>query len=250
MELLDLGVGELVYAAFVMFAASVVRGYSGFGFSAVLVAGLAFVIDPVEAVSLAIGMEVLASVVQGSSVWTDIDWQKLWVLLVAAVIGNPVGVLLLTTVDADPLRVATFVILSILSVALLIGGTTDAVTATPMLFFGVGVVAGVVNGATAMSGLVLVLMMTALSIAPAEMRGTLVAYFFASDIVVMGLLLWRGELDDVYAWRTLLSIPVMVLGVMIGSRAFRGASVESFRRTTLMLLLAISVVGLVRLLLS
>ncbi len=248
MDLLELGVFELLVGAVVMFVASVVRGYSGFGFSAVLVAGLAFVVDPVEAVSLAIGMEVLASVVQGRSVWDDIDWRMLWILVAAAVVGNPFGVLLLTTVDADPLRIVTFVTLSVLSIALLVGGTTTKVAATPLVLFGIGVVAGVVNGATAMSGLVLVLAMTALSIAPADLRGTLVAYFFVSDIVVLGLLLARGELDQIYAWRVVFSVPVMAVGVLVGSRVFLGASVESFRKNTLVLLLAISVVGLGRLL--
>lgn len=246
MELVDFGGVELIAAAVVLFAASVVRGYSGFGFSAVLVAGLAFFVDPVQAVPLAIGLEVLASIVQGPSVWTDIDWSRLGALVAAAIVGNPVGVWILTSVDADPLRVITFVTLSVLTVGLLLGRTV-AISASLSAFFVVGVVAGVVNGATAMSGLVLVLAMTAMQVAPAEMRGTLVAYFFASDLAVLGLLLWRDELDAVYAWRLGLAVPVMVVGVLIGSRAFSGASVESFRRTTLVLLLAISVVGLVTL---
>ena len=245
-DLLDFGLFEVLGAAVVLFIASVVRGYSGFGFSAVLVAGMAFFVDPVEAVSLAIGLEVLASVVQASSVWDDIDWRRLGVLVAAAIVGNPVGVLILTTVDADPLRAFTFITLAVLTVGVL-AGKTVAIPSTLSAFFVVGVVAGVVNGATAMSGLVLVLAMTALQVAPAEMRGTLVAYFFASDIAVLGLLLWRGELDAIYAWRLVFAIPLMVAGVLIGSRAFAGTSVESFKRVTLMLLLAISVVGLARL---
>ncbi len=245
-ELLDFGGLEVFGAAVVLFLASVVRGYSGFGFSAVLVAGLAFFIDPLEAVPLAIGLEVLASIVQGASVWDDIDWRRLGVLVAAAIVGNPVGVLILTTVDADPLRAITFVTLAVLTLGLL-AGKTVAIPASLSIFFMVGVLAGVVNGATAMSGLVLVLAMTALQIAPAELRGTLVAYFFASDIAVLGLLLWRDELDAVYAWRILFAIPLMVVGVMVGSRAFDGASVESFKRVTLLLLLAISAIGLLRL---
>ncbi len=245
-DLLDFGLFEVLGAGIVLLIASVVRGYSGFGFSAVLVAGMAFFVDPVEAVSLAIGLEVLASVVQASSVWDDIEWRRLGVLVAAAVVGNPIGVLILTTVDADPLRAVTFVTLAVLTVGVL-AGKTLTVPATLSAFFVVGVVAGVVNGATAMSGLVLVLAMTALRVAPAEMRGTLVAYFFASDIAVLALLWWRGELDEVYAWRILISLPLMTIGVLIGSRAFAGTSVESFKRVTLALLLVISIVGLVRL---
>lgn len=247
-ELVGLSEVELGAAAVIVFLASVVRGYSGFGFSAVLVAGLAFFLDPVEAVPIAIGLEVLASVVQGRSVWDDIDWRRFAALLAAAIIGNPIGVWVLTTVDADGLRAATFLLLMLLTLSLLSGRRTH-VDPTLLVFFGVGVVAGIVNGATAMSGLVLVLAMTSLEVSPAEMRGTLVAYFFASDLAVMGLLFGGDELDAAYAWRVGASVPIMVVGVVIGTRAFRGSSVEQFRRLTLVLLLAVSIVGMGRLVL-
>jgi uncharacterized membrane protein YfcA len=62
-------------------------------------------------------------------------------LVGASLVGNPVGVLLLTTVDADPLRVATFVTLAVLTIALLSGRSIDLPSTLPVLF-GVGVVAG------------------------------------------------------------------------------------------------------------
>jgi len=242
----DFGLVEVLAAAGILFAASVVRGYSGFAFSAVLVAGLAFFVDPLVAVPLAIGLEVLASIVQAPSVRGDIDWQRLGVLVAAAVVGNPIGVLIVTGVDADPIRAFTFVTLAVLTVSLL-AGKTAPIPATLSAFFVVGVIAGVVNGATALSGLVLVLAMTSMQVAPAEMRGTLVAYFFASDIIAIGVFWVRGELDAVFAWRILFAIPIMIAGVLIGSRAFVGTSVESFKRRTLTLLLVISIVGIARL---
>ncbi len=244
-DVLGLSGGEAAAAFTIVLVASVVRGYSGFGFSAVLVAGLSFLIDPIEAVPLAIGLEVLASMVQGRSVWDDVDWRRFGALLAAAIVGNPVGVWLLTTVDAEPLRLFTFIMLAVLTLALL-SGRRVAVAPTLPVFFFAGVVAGVVNGATAMSGLVLVLVMTSLQVSPAEMRGTLIAYFFASDLVVLGLLFAGSELDVTYGWRILLAVPVMIIGVLIGTQAFRGSSVEQFRRVTLLLLLTVSVVGLAR----
>lgn len=245
---LDLSAGEALFGAGVLLLASYVRGYSGFGFSAVLVAGLAFVIDPIAAVPLAIAFEVVASVVQGRSVWAEIRWQYFWVLLAAAVVGNPVGVWILTTADQDALRAATFIGLLALSLGLLLTHQ-GAVVPTTALFFAVGTVAGVVNGATAMSGLVLVLAMSFMVISPAEMRATLVAYFFASDLVVLAILAVQDEIDSALLWRIAIGLPLLALGILVGSRAFKKASPESFRRATLGLLMAISVVGLARLIL-
>ena len=51
-SLVELSAGELAFCAVVLLVASYIRGYSGFGFSAVLVAGATFVIEPVAAVPL------------------------------------------------------------------------------------------------------------------------------------------------------------------------------------------------------
>jgi len=241
--------------------AALIRGYSGFGFSAVLVAGLAFVIEPLAAVPLAIAFEVVASLLQGSSIRSEIRWRDFRILVAAAVVGNPIGLAILVAADADTLRAVTFGVLLILSVGLLVGANrrlpaptsklaTDgrrAGQSSVALFFVVGVVAGVVNGATAMSGLVLVLAMTFMMIAAAEMRATLIAYFFASNLFVLLYLFWTDEIGSALLWRLMLGLPLMAVGIAVGSKAFRNASVESFHRVTLGLLVAISLVGLLRL---
>jgi|TARA_R110002110_G_scaffold91535_2_gene238338 uncharacterized membrane protein YfcA len=189
-----------------------IRGYSGFGFSAMLVAGLAFVVEPLAAVPLAIAFEVAASIVQGRSIRHEIRWKDFWTLRVAAIIGNPLGVLILTTVDGDRLRGATFGVLFVLSLMLLFKRTARLEPTTDLVF-GVGVVASVVDGVTAMSGLVLVLAMSFIVISAAEMRATLVAYFFASDLVVLVVLGVRGKPLDELFWRVMLGLPLLAAGV-------------------------------------
>ena len=169
--------GEAIFAAVVLGVASLICGYSGFRFSAVLVAGRTFVVEPLAAVPLAIAFEVAASTLQGRSIRHEIRWKDFWTLRVAAIIGNPLGVLILTTVDGDRLRGATFGVLFVLSLMLLFKRTARLEPTTDLVF-GVGVVASVVDGVTAMSGLVLVLAMSFIVISAAEMRATLVAYFF------------------------------------------------------------------------
>ena len=211
-----------------------------------LVAGLSFVVDPVEAVPLAISFEVFASVLQARSVRSEIRWSDFRTLLIAAIIGNPIGVIILTTVDAEPLRAATFGVLLVLSGALLLRRTAR-IEPTALLVFTVGVVAGVVNGATAMSGLVLVLAMSFIAIPAAELRATLVAYFFASDLLVIALLAIRGDIDETLVWRIVAGLPILAVGIMVGSRWFRRSTEAAFRTVTLGLLVAISIVGLLRL---
>lgn len=245
LDAVDLSGGEATWAALVVLSAAYVRGLTGFALSAVFVAGMSFVLDPVEAVPLALCLEVAASTIQGRSIRDDVDWRRLGVLFAAAVVGNPIGVLILTSADPEILRGVTFGVLFILSLALLRTGE-GSVVPTLSLFFGIGVVAGVVNGATALSGLVLVLAMSFLTITPIEMRSTLIVYFFVSDLAIIVLLAATGETDTELLMRTLLALPLLGLGIWAGSNAFRRTTPETFRRITLGLLIAISLAGLVR----
>ena len=69
-----------------------------------LVAGATFVIEPVAAVPPALTFKVLASLAQGPSIWREIRWPDFRLLLAAAIVGNPIGLVILTTVDSDVLR--------------------------------------------------------------------------------------------------------------------------------------------------
>lgn len=237
---------ETILAALVVLLAAYIRGLTGFALSAVLVAGLSFIIDPVEAVQLALAFEVVSSVIQVPSVWKDIKWAHLWVLIAAAILGNPVGVAILTSVDPDLLRAATFGVLAVVSLALLLNHRST-ITPTLWLFFIVGVIAGVVNGATALSGLVIVLAMSFMAITPAAMRSTLIAYFFVSDIAVLGLIGARGDIANHAGTRVVLALPLLAIGIFVGSSTFDKTPPAKFRRITLGLLIGISGIGLARL---
>ncbi|MFV1990734.1 MAG: sulfite exporter TauE/SafE family protein [Acidimicrobiales bacterium] len=242
---IELSTEEAAIAALVMLLAAYVRGLTGFALSAVLVAGLSFFMNPVEVVALALLSEVAASVIQARSVWSDIRWKHLGVLLAAAIIGNPVGIWILTSTDPDTLRAATFVVLAIVSVGLLFNHATPLPASIP-IFFAIGVAAGVINGATALSGLVIVLGMSFMEISPTAMRSTLVAYFFASNLAVVAFLATRGDIDESTLWRLLLALPLLAVGIAFGSSTFRSTQPEQFRRITLFLLIAISAVGILR----
>lgn len=103
-SLVELSAGELAFCAAALLVASYICGYSGFGFSTALVAGATFVIEPVAAVPPALTFKVLASLAQGPSIWREIRWPDFRLLLAAAIVGNPIGLVILTTVDSDVLR--------------------------------------------------------------------------------------------------------------------------------------------------
>lgn len=233
----------------VFLVAGFARGYSGFGFSAVTVVGLSFVVSPVTAVATAILLEIAASLLQARSVLRDVDWRNTMVLLAGGLLGNPVGVWILEVAPETVLKAMVYGFL--LGVVALLAFTRPRhIQFSAAAWFAVALGAGIVNGATALSGLFIVAVMTIAGVAPARMRATLIAYFFFSDLYAAGLLGWRGMIDGAVVLQTLYALPLVGLGIALGSRRFLGASDTQFRRATLALLTALSLAGLAMLLLD
>ena len=228
-----------------LIAASFARGYSGFGFSAILVASWSLVAPPSLGVAVAVLLEVSASIMQAASVWRDVDWRRIGLLLAGAVVGSPFGVAVLTLAPASSVRLLIAALLLLCCCGLLAGfrlakpvGTAGQVA--------VGGVSGLVNGATAMGGLPVALFLAASSISPATMRASFIAYFFALDIIAGSLLAREGVLGLQALVTAALCVPFLILGLVFGARHFLFATPEEFRRHTLWLLVALALLGLVK----
>lgn len=246
LEAIEFSAGEAVAAALVLFVASYVRGLTGFGFSAVFVAVATFFIEPSSAVPLALMYEVVASVFQAPGVRSEIRWRTLTILTGAAVVGNPIGLAILSAAEPDVLRAVVYATLLVLTLLLVRSGA-GSIELSTMILFGVGVVAGVVNGATALSGLVLVVAMSFMTVTTFELRATLVAYFFVSNLFAVSVLAWRSDLGEVDLWRATAGLPILAVGVAVGSHTFRGLDPAAFRRVTVFVLIALASAGMARL---
>lgn len=244
-----LGLGALGYCVMAVFLAALVRGYSGFGFSALTVASLTLVLSPVEAVPVILMLEVVASIGMIPHVWRHVDWRAIGWLCGGTIVGAPIGVYFLVNVPEAIVRVAISLIILTASVALLRGysfgvrGSASSILAT-------GVVSGSVNGVGAVGGLPVVLFFLASSAAAAVTRGSIVVFFLLNDIYATLVNLSAGLVTkDVLVRFGVFLIP-LGLGVLIGNRQFIVKSPESFRTLALWLLIVLAIAGLLRTLLG
>jgi uncharacterized membrane protein YfcA len=228
-----------------LMAASLARGYSGFGFSALLVASWSLVTSPAKAVALALVLEVTASVFQAYSVWKDIPWKRVGLLMAGAIIGTPAGVYLLANTDERLLRLGIAVFILIAAVTLIAGFSFKS-RANAASTAAVGVASGACNGAVAMGGLPVALFLTADGASPRAIRAAVVAYFFLLDIAGIIFLSREGLVGAETFGLAVLALPVLLIGMWLGGRQFLGASPEGFRRVTLGLLIVLAVLGIMR----
>ena len=245
--LFELTHGTLAVLAIALLGAAYVRGYSGFGFSAIFIASAALVTNPLPLIPVVFACEILMTVFQARGIRGHVDWRRVGALLGGAAIALPFSVWVILSVGSETVRIAVSVMVLAMSLVLLSGWTLKRRIGAPG-HIGVGVLAGAFNSA-GVGGLPAAAFMTAQPMAPAAFRATMIVFLTGLDLMTLPLL-WRGGL---VTWDTALGLatafPILGLGIWLGSRRFTATSPEGFRRFAIYLLMTLATLGLLRTLL-
>ncbi len=235
----------------VVFAAGIVRGFAGFGFSALCVAGMSLFMPPAQVVPPIFMLEVLASLSLLRGALRHADWHWLSWLVLGNALCIPMGVALLAYVSETPLRLLIGALL-LLAAALLRSGWRLSLQPTPAMRLATGLVSGFVNGVAAIGGIAVAVMLSTTALAPAVMRATMILMFLFTDLYALAwaaLLPGQDGQDLLVASTAQLALwlaPAMLAGIWFGQRAFVGVSPEAFRRQVLNLLVLIAALSLLR----
>lgn len=238
----DLGLGGTAWLAAVIFAAAFIRGYSGFGYSAIVVAGSALVTNPLNLVAVVMLMECAMSLQSGRAAGPDVDWRRVWLLLAGAAVGLPLGLWALTAIsDAAAKAVISGYVLLMCGV-LLVGWRYQAeVRGRGNL--AVGLASGLAN-APGMGGLPVAAFFAAQPMPPAVFRATLIAYFPLLDLYSAPLYWFAGLVTMDTLWAGLIALPLTGIGNWLGGRHFFGTDPQDFRRFAIILLAGLAALGL------
>lgn len=240
----DLGPMAVTWMAAAIFVAAFVRGYSGFGFSAMVIAASSLVTNPLNFVAVVVILETSMSLQAAKGAGPDVDWSRVWWLMAGAAVGLPLGLWILTGVDEDTARALVSGYVLIMCVILLFGlrlarevrGPANAVA---------GVVSGIAN-APGMGGLPVAAFFAAQPMQASVFRATLIAYFPLLDLYSAPLYWWAGLVSWNTIWASLIALPVTFFGNWLGGRHFFGTDPQDFRRFAILLLAGLAALGLIK----
>lgn len=251
MTLLSWPLPTLLAGLLVSLGAGAVRGFAGFGYSALCVAGLSLFVTPATVVPAVMSLEVLASISMWRSAWRDADRQWLRSLLIGNLVFIPIGVAMLAWLPQTLLRLLVGCALLFTALGLRLASTRH-VAPTPGLRAGAGVASGLLNGITASGGVAAAMLMAAARVPPAALRATMVSFLLYAGIYVLvcaSLIPNSGGTGllsiDTLRWALLLA-PTMLAGIWIGRHSFASADPSSYRVHVLHLLIVISALGTLR----
>jgi len=236
-----------------VFAAGVVRGFAGFGFSALSVAGMSLMLPPAQVVPPVFVLEVLASLSLLREAWKDADVPWLKWLVLGNVLCIPLGLAVLAWLPEVELRLVLGGLL-LLAALLLRAGFSAGLEPSWRVRLATGLVSGFVNGVAAIGGMAVAVLMSTTSLAPAVMRATMIVLFLFTDLYALA---WAAVLPSaegggagLLGFQTLVMAlalaPAMLAGIWCGRRFFVGMPPQAFRQRVLEVLIVIAGMGVLR----
>jgi len=242
---LGLSLFEIYFLVLVVFIASIIRGFNGFGFSAICISGFSFILPAIEIVPIILALEVIISIFMAPYVWNKIDWNFVLKLLIGIIIGSPIGLYLLKYLSSDVTHLTVCVLVIFFSLLLMKGYENKKIDNNYAKMF-TGIISGTLNGLTTLGGMPVALFLLVTSIQPAVIRGSLAALFFLTDIYAFVLSSVAGIVDITTIYRTLPLIIILPVGVYIGDKFFVKSKEETYRKVVFYFLIFISVFGVFR----
>lgn len=211
-----------------IFGAAVLRGFSGFGFALAAVPLIAMLVAPARAVAIVVLVQTVMGLRDITQHHAIIDRPGVVRLSLGALVGTPLGIGGLLMLDAPTVRLCIAAIVAI-GVLFLLQKPRHGVKLRPSLALPTGFLSGLFGGLAAMPGPPAVAYYLSGSTPANISRASLMVFFFVTSLLALpGLIL--GNLIDVESLiLSLIALPVMLGGTMIGSHFFKLAPSSSYR---------------------
>jgi uncharacterized protein len=239
----------LALASGIIFLAAIVRGYSGFGFSLLAITALSLILTPAQVIPAIFLLEVAASLHLLPSIWKDVHWGSIAFLMAGTLIGTPLGVYALATLPQAQMTVALACFVLIATLLLWRGFTLKSMPSNPATL-AVGTATGLANGAFGIGGPPVVLFYFASPAGHVAGRASLIAYFLFADLVGLGFLARQGLVTKDAGVLAVIFLPALLAGICRGSRSFKSADPERFRKIVLVILACLALLTAAKALLA
>lgn len=235
--------GTLALLLAITFAASLARGFSGFGAALIFIPLVSALVGPKTAVPLLLVTDGLMTAGMIPGAVRRADRRDVLTMAIGAVVGVPAGTWLLTSLDPVVLRWC-IVALAAAMLALLLSGWRYRGRPKPPLTVLVGLVSGFFSGAAQVGGPPVVAYWLGSTTAATTVRANIVLFFAITSVFGAIGYVWGGLITLHILALAAVIAPVYGLGTWAGSRMFGLASDQTFRRICLAMIAFATVVSM------
>jgi len=162
---------HLALLGLICFLAGLVRGFSGFALSAMVMASGALILPPVQLIPVCWWLEMTASLFMMRGGWREANRKVALGLAIGSTIGVPFGLALTTQVDVETSKLIALGVIASLA-ALQLARVQLRFLASNWGLYGSGWMAGLATGLASVGGMVVALYVLAQNAPPREMRAS------------------------------------------------------------------------------
>ncbi|MBP6473647.1 MAG: sulfite exporter TauE/SafE family protein [Chloroflexi bacterium] len=222
----------------IVFVAIFVQAVTGFGLALVSMPLLVLVLNIQVASPLVALIGGVAELLLLLHYRADLNIRAVTRLVVASLLGIPVGVLLLRRVDVGVIT-AVLGLLILLYALYALSGLRLPRLAHQAWGYGFGFVAGVLGGAYNISGPPVIIYGNCREWPPAEFKSNLQGFFAVSSYTVIAVHALSGNFTPAVWQNFLVALPAMFLALFVGLRLDTHLNPERFRRIVLVVLVVL-----------
>ena len=233
----------LAWLALTVLLAGKGRGFTGFGSALVYLPIAAIFLPPTWVIGTMIAFSMFGPLPLMPRALREANKAEVVRLAVAGAFGIPLGVYLLTQLDAEVFRWLVSGV-AVVTLGLLASGWRYHGEVTPVLGLATGFVSGVLGGFVGLAGPPVILLYLSGRKAVAEIRAVILLFLFTTDVVVMVTFLLRDLITLEAFFIGLLLVPSYMIGGLLGQKLFDPARERLFRGLAYAIILLAAVTGL------
>jgi uncharacterized membrane protein YfcA len=225
----------------ISFISAIIQGYSGFGGGLIIIPLLSIIYTPVEAITIAATAAIVGSFLTLRDALKNVEWREATPLTLGMATVIPIGLLFLTTADPALIRLGMGIFILIAALLMLSGWTynglrnyfTSAIA---------GILAGISTGAFGVpGGPFLVIYYMSSNSKPKVQRANIIITVAVAMWFLLGGLIANGAGTDQTIARTVILVPIFVLGTICGRFIFNAVPSTWFSKVINLLLIAIAI---------
>lgn len=220
--------------ALLLFGGAVVQGLTGFGYGLMTVPILMLILPPRMVVPMMMLQGTLLSFMVVYQARQHVRLKRILPLIIAGVISMPLGVYVLKNINPFTLKLALGILIVAFSAALLRGIRIKIKNETAA-FIPVGIVSGILTGASALGGPPVILFLSNQQVEKQIFRSSIAAYFLIVNLCTLPTFALNGIITADVAKYAVYLLPAMVLGAVTGIKLADRVNEELFRRIALMI---------------
>ncbi len=234
----------LALAALIAVVAAVSQSVSGFGFALVMVPLLSLVWDVKQTVVATTILSTLNLLPLVLRMRDDVSMRRLLPMLGGTIGGIPIGIYVLARLASNALQALIGVVVILATVFVFFSPGFKPPSPDRLAPVVTGFIAGILRGATSMAGPPASLYLITTEREPAVIRATMTWFLLPQGILTVAALLAAGRVDRGVLEVTLVCLPAIAFGLVLGGLVVRRVETRLFRSITFGLLISTALLAI------